>query len=55
MTSGDQVHVVVFVYKGIVEGVEVFTEPEAAKSQADEWRKQADELDTVSTLVRELK
>lgn len=55
MTSGDQVHVVVFVYKGIVEGVEVFTDPEAAERQADEWRKQADGLDTVATLVREVK
>lgn len=55
MAKGDEVHVAVFVFKGVLAGLEVFSDPEAANRRADEWREKADELDAVSVEDREVK
>jgi len=36
-----KVYVAYFVYKGVLEAVEVHTDPVAAQTRADEWRKEA--------------
>ena len=36
-----KVYVAYFVYKGVLEAVEVYTDPVAANTRADEWRKEA--------------
>ncbi|MBA7652240.1 hypothetical protein ES703_60070 [subsurface metagenome] len=50
-----RVYVAVFVYKGVLEGLEVHTDPVRAQARADEWKKQANpEEDVVDVLEKEV-
>lgn len=50
-----KVHVAVFIYQGVLNDLEVFTEPGPAQAKADEWRKDANpEEDVVDVLEKEL-
>ena len=51
-----KVYVAYFVYKGVLEAVEVHTDPVAAHTRADEWRKEANpEEMAVDVLVEQVR
>ena len=50
-----KVYVVIFIYHGVLNGLEVFAEPGPAHAKADEWKKEANpEEDVVDVLEKEV-
>jgi len=50
-----KVHVAIFIYRGVLNSLEVFTHPGLAQAKADEWKKEANpEEDVVDVLEKEV-
>jgi len=50
-----KVHVAIFIYRGVLNALEVFADPELAQAKADEWKKEANpEEDVVDVLEKEV-
>ncbi len=47
-----KVHVAIFIYRGVLNDLEVFAEPEPAQAKADEWKQQATPNQDVVTVVQ---
>lgn len=49
------VHVAIFIFRGVLNGIEVFADPEEAQAKANEWRRTANpEEDVVEVLEKEV-
>jgi len=50
-----KVHVAIFIYRGVLNALEVFADPGLAQAKADEWKKEANpEEDVVDVLEKEV-
>jgi len=50
-----KVHVAIFIYRGVLNDLEVFAEPGPAQAKADEWKKEVNpEEDVVDVLEKEV-
>lgn len=50
-----KVYVAIFIYRGVLNALEVFADPELAQAKVDEWKKEASpEEDVVDVLEKEV-